>query len=686
MVSRKIEAADLRVMPGRAYPLGAAVRNTGVRFAVFSRHATRVWLAVFEHVGDRTPALELEYDPLKHRIGDVWSMFVEGLAAGVLYLYRMDGPFAPDQGHRFDAAQYLLDPYAKQIVGNVENGIAKCVAGDEHPDWVEDVRPRLPLGDLIIYETHVRGFTVHPSSGVRRRGQYGGVVDKIPYLKDLGVNAVELLPIQESGDTRVGRRSVITGNELRDYWGYNTVGFFAPTGRYGSCGGLGEQLDEFREMVSGLHQAGIELILDVVFNHTSEGDERGPTVCFRGIDNVIYYMLDEQGRYRNFSGCGNTLNCNHPFVRDFILDCLRYWVTVMHVDGFRFDLASILGRDTRGRIVENAGLIERIAEDPALRDTRLIAEAWDAGGAYQVGSFGDVRWAEWNGRYRDEVRRYWRGDPGLKGLFATRIAGSADLYQTKGRTPGHSINFITAHDGFTLRDLVSYNRKHNRANGENNEDGLDENFSWNCGIEGETDNPDTNALRLRMQKNYLATLLLSMGIPMMLGGDECGRTQQGNNNAYCQDNEISWYDWSLLDKNKDLFRFCRDLIRLRREYPVFARLTHFDGKPATPDGLPDLAWFGSSGDPMDWDDPSPLIACRIDGAVNGGVTLYLMFNPSLESVSFRVPPGAWRVRIDTAAPSPKDIQRAEDAVLLNGPTDLALDRKSLVVLSTPSQD
>jgi len=496
----------------------------------------------------------------------------------------------------------------------------------------------------------------------------------------LGVTAVELLPIHEFGENRVGHRNPDTGEELTNYWGYNTIGFFAPTGKFASKGGLGEQQHEFREMVAALHEAGIEVILDVVFNHTAEGTEKGPTLCFRGIDNAIYYMLDTEGGYRNFSGCGNTLNCNHPLVRDFILDCLRYWVVVMHVDGFRFDLASILGRDTQGHIVENAALIERIAEDPALRDTKLIAEAWDAGGAYQVGSFGDVRWAEWNGRYRDDVRRFWRGDGDLRRHFAKRLTGSADLYQWAGRTPGHSINFITAHDGFTLRDLVSYDKKQNEVNGEENADGLDENLSWNCGVEGETTDPEVNVLRRRMQKSYLATLFLSVGVPMLLGGDEFGRSQRGNNNAYCQDNAISWYDWRLLEKNQELFRFCKEVIRFRKDNAAFSRLSFFDGQALAPGGPADLDWFEPGGEALDWDGDEPGLACRIDGAVNDGTPVCLMFNPAATPKQFCVPEGAWTVRINTAKAASSDVPSADSAPVVVGSTDLVVASKSMVVL------
>ena len=440
------------------------------------------------------------------------------------------------------------------------------------------------------------------------------------------------------------------------------------------------KLAEFREMVAALHEAGIEVILDVVFNHTAEGNEKGPTLCFRGIDDAIYYLLDAQGGYLNFSGCGNTVNCNHPIVRTFIRDCLRYWVTALHIDGFRFDLASILGRDRKGRIAKDAPLIEHIAEDPILRDVKLIAEAWDAGGAYQVGSFGDTRWAEWNGRYRDDVRRFWRGDRHVKGAFASRLSGSADLYQDEGRTPLHSVNFVTAHDGFTLRDLVSYNEKHNLPNGENNRDGLDENFSWNCGVEGDTDDERINALRLRMQKNYLATLFLSVGVPMILGGDEMGRSQQGNNNAYCQDNPISWYDWTLLEKNQDLFRFCRELIQFRRQNPVLLRDSFFTGQPTAPGNRPDLSWFDAAGAPQAWNDGECVLACQIDGSVNDGVTLYFMFNPSDEEVAFRSPRGSWAMRINTAKQSPDDIAPLRSSLRARRVT-WAVEAKSLVVLT-----
>jgi len=648
--------ANLVIRPGRPYPTGPVVYENGVRFAVFSRHATRVWLALFDHVEDGEPAREYAFDPEFHRTGDMWSIFVEGLGSGAFYMFRMDGPLDPEAGHRFNPNVYLLDPYAKAFVGDIHDGTMKCVTVHDEKDWSEDRPPRIPMPETVIYETHVKGLTAHASSGVDAPGTYTGFIDKIPYLKDLGVTAVELLPIHEFGETYLGRTSLITGEPLINYWGYSNIGFFAPAGRYAQSAVECEHLEEFRHMVHALHEAGMELILDVVFNHTSEGNELGPTLSFRGLDNTIYYILDEDGEYSNYSGCGNTVNCNHPLVRDFILDCLRYWVAVMHVDGFRFDLASILGRDVDGEVLEEAPLIRRIAEDPVLRNTKLIAEAWDAGGAYQVGSFGDVRWAEWNGRYRDDMRRYWRGDPAMRGPFATRLTGSSDLYEMAGRSPEHSINFVTCHDGFTLRDLVSYKEKRNWANGEGNRDGSNDNLSMNCGVEGDIDAvSEVNELRLRMQKNFIATLFLSLGVPMLLGGDEFGRTQLGNNNAYCQDNEISWHNWELLDEYDELHAFTRRVIAFRKENPVLRRRKHFTGELDPTTRSRDIAWFEPDGGKVDWVAPEGTLGCHI-AAINGqSMELCMIFNNGSEAVDFTLPTGAWTVRIDTSRPGPRDV-------------------------------
>ncbi len=676
-----IDHSKLRVIPGRPYPAGVSVYDEGVRFTIFSRYATRVWLCLFERTDDTEPVWEYEYDPERHRVGDIWSIFVYGVYEGALYKFRMDGPYDPEEGHRFDPAVYLLDPVGKAFVGDPQDGTMKAVVVHDEMDWAEDRRLKTPMQHTVIYEAHVRGLTRHPSSEAAHPGTYRGLIEKIPYLKSLGVTAVELLPIQEFGERSLGRCSLASCSELVNYWGYSNIGFYAPAGRYACSAEQLEHLEEFREMVRALHEAGIEVILDVVFNHTSEGDDRGPTLCFKGIDNRIYYILSEDGGYLNYSGCGNTVNCNHPHVRDFILECLRHWVAVMHIDGFRFDLASILGRDEQGNVLENPPLIRRIGEDPVLRDCKLIAEAWDAGGAYQVGSFGGAgRWAEWNGKYRDDVRRYWRGDPNMRPSFASRIMGSADLYQWTGRSPEHSINFITCHDGFTLRDLVSYEHKHNLANGENNRDGGDHNFSHNYGIEGETSNPRINRVRRRMQKNFLATLFTSLGTPMLLGGDEFGRTQRGNNNAYCQDNEISWHDWTLLEEYADVHRFTREAIAFRRENPALLREDYFDPNGRTPDDRPEVCWLDEHGEPIDWQADAPQISCHIDASVNGGAHLFLVFNPGNTALDWTLPSGQWAVRIDTAEAAPRDIVPAAEAAA-NASGTVRVSARSMMALT-----
>jgi len=478
--------------------LGANLHQSGVRFSLFSRHATRVTLLLYDKPNARTPTHEICLDAEANRTGDIWHADVQGLQAGQLYLYRVEGPVDPKNGHRFDGKALLLDPYARAITRVVPPGgyrgrrdflrpVPKCVVVDDTFDWQGDRPLNIPLRESIIYETHVRGLTCHPTAGVQYPGTFRGVIEMIPYFKKIGISAVEFLPVQEFHDWDTVRSNPVTREPLSNYWGYDTVAFFAPNSRYSSSGDCGQQVVEFKEMVRELHKAGIGIILDVVFNHTAEGNENGPMISFRGIDNVIYYMLEEDKRlYRNYSGCGNTLNCNHPVVRNFIIDCLHYWVLNMHVDGFRFDLASILGRDQQGNLIANPPLVERIAEDPILRETKIIAEAWDAAGAYQVGSFPGGRWAEWNGRFRDDVRRYWRNDPGMISSLATRLAGSSDLYLRDGRAPFHSVNFVTCHDGFTLNDLVSYSHKHNEANGENDQDGENHNLSDNYGVEGPT--------------------------------------------------------------------------------------------------------------------------------------------------------------------------------------------------------
>ncbi len=576
-------------------PYGALIHDHGVQFVTFSRSAAAMRLLLYNDVNDLEPSEILSFDPEQHRWGDIWSLFVPGLAHGQLYHLQADGPNDPRRGLLFDGRARLIDPYAKALAGTFQkstDGIVrppKCVVIDDYFEWEGDRHLKRDISESVIYEMHVRGFTNSPTSGVEHPGTYLGVIEKIPYLKSLGVTAVELMPVHEFPIKDVH------GNEPErpNYWGYDSMAFFSPHRGYAAGEEPGSQVYEFKEMVKELHRNGIEVILDVVFNHTCEGNHLGPTLSFKGLENNVYYMLDDndRSRYKNFSGCGNTVNGNHPVVREMIFHCLRHWVHNYHIDGFRFDLASILSRDRDGHLVPNPPLVEAISEDPLLADTKIIAEAWDAAGAYQVGSFAHVRWAEWNGRYRDDMRRFWRGDPGLLGSFTTRLAGSSDLYQPGGRRPYHSINFITSHDGFTLNDLHSYLDKHNEANGEGNRDGDNHNLSCNYGVEGPTDDADIDKIRVRQIKNNLATLLLSQGVPMILSGDECRRTQHGNNNAYCQNNEISWFDWSKVEANADLLRFFRSLTAFRRRQPSIRRKYFLSGEPVNGRELPDVNWF-----------------------------------------------------------------------------------------------
>jgi len=542
-------------------------------------------------------------------------------------------------GHRFDPRRRLLDPYAS-LVSNLDQGPtgrAGRAAIPEHTfDWQDDRPPRRSWSETVIYETHVRGLTIHPSSGVEHPGQYLGVVGKIPYFRDLGVTALELMPVQA-----FDRSAPAAGARLSNYWGYNPVALFAPMSDYASADACKSALTEFKTMVRELHKIGIEVILNVVFNHTAEGGEGGPTYSFRGLDNSIYYMLSPDKRYVDFTGCGNTLNCNHPVVRSMIVDCLRHWVMHMHVDGFRFDLASVLGRDQTGRLLPNPPLLEQIAEDPLLRNVKLIAEAWDSAGAFQVGRFPGIRWAEWNCHFRDDIRRFWRGDPGMTGDFATRLCGSADLYADEaGNSPIKSINFVTCHDGFTMDDLVSYAAKHNEANGEENRDGSNMNYSENNGVEGPTDDPAIAAMRERQIKNMLATLFVSRGVPMLLGGNEFRRTQAGNNNAYCQDNEISWCDWHLAERHAGLRDFVRGLIAFRHTHPVLRREAFYTEREVT--------WFGAGGEAPNWGAAENRLGCVLS---NDEDTVCLLFNATRQPCRFiipRTPVQAWRVAIDTA--------------------------------------
>ncbi len=670
-------------MPGLPVPYGATPDDHGAQFAIFSRHARAVTLVLYDTPDPDNPGEEVPLDPLHNKTGDIWHIWVEGVGEGQLYAYRIDGPYRPDLGFRYNRNKLILDPYARAVTGNFRWNLADARGYDpSSPDEAGSFSnvdsapgaPRcvvvkdftnsspsplnIPFGDTIIYELHLKGFTCHPTANAAHGGTFQGLTEKIPYLKDLGVTAVELMPIMEFDEDENLNTNPVTGEKLKNYWGYSTISFFAPRGRYAHGGTTGEQGREFRKMVDALHRAGIEVVLDVVINHTAEGDHRGPTLCFRGIDNPIYYILEDDRRfYKNLTGCGNTFNCNHPIVRNFILDCLKYWVMEMKVDGFRFDLASILGRDQAGNILSNPPLLEWIAEEPVLRNTKIIAEAWDAAGAYQVGDF-PGRWADWNGRYRDDVRRFWRGDPGMAGQFATRLAGSSDLYAGKG--PLHGINFITCHDGFTLNDLVSYSRKHNEENGEGNRDGENHNLSASYGIEGPSATPYIDSLRLRQIKNFIATLFLSQGVPMLLAGDEFRRTQRGNNNPWCQDNEISWVNWDLLEEQGGLFRFTREMVRFRKKHPSLRRSDFFTGRPPEGSSHPDISWHGIHPFEPDWGRNSGIVACLLSGAASGGdADLYMAFNATLYNRVFHLPAapngGKWRAAIDTSRPSPRDI-------------------------------
>jgi glycogen operon protein len=681
-----IEPRRLSIGVGGPLPLGVTETCDGFNFAVFSRHASSISLELFDGMNDE-PLAAIPLDPLRNRTGDIWHIALSRDVKGKSYGLRVDGLWAPDEGHRFDRRNLLLDPYAIALTGSaawemetptfLSNANARVCSArgwiiDDQFDWQDDRHPNHPWSTTVIYETHVRGLTMHPSSGAIHRGHYSGLIGKIPYFRELGVTAIELMPIQEFRECEIGHR---TSTPLRNYWGYNPVALFAPKASYASSESSGSALFEFKMAVRELHKVGIEVILDVVFNHTAEGGENGPAFSFRGLDNAIYYLLEpERHGYIDYTGCGNTLNCNHPVVRSLIVDCLRHWVIHFHVDGFRFDLASILGRDSEGRLLSNPPLLEQIAEDPILRDVKLIAEAWDLGGAFQVGSFPGRRWAEWNCHFRNDVRRFWRGDPGMTGAFATRLCGSADLFQRDNEGPLNSINFVTCHDGFTLNDLVSYARKHNEENGEENRDGTAENCSENNGAEGPTEDVGIEQLRLRQIKNFFVTLFVSRGVPMVLGGDEFRRTQHGNNNAYCQDNEISWYDWRLAGKNADLIRFVSRLIAFRKEHPVLGAERFYSNG--------EIQWFDAEGGPPEWHGRNNRIGCLIrDDAKDGARALSLLFNAGLQPCRFVLPAppaGPWQVVVDTAQTSPNDIpdvasgQAVGDAITLTARSSVVL--------------
>ena len=652
---------------GQSFPLGAALVPGGANFCVFAKHSTAAQLLLFDGADGAAPSRVIDLDPRKNRTYHYWHVFVPGVTAGQVYAYRVAGPFDPERGLRFDPSKLLLDPYGKCIArpprrsrdaarrpgGNMATALKSVVADPSRYDWEGDTPLGRPFAKTIFYELHVGGFTRHPSSNVSpaKQGTYAGLIEKIPYLQDLGISAVELLPVyafdEQDGPPGLG-----------NYWGYQPLSFFAPHGGYSSRTDPLGALDEFRDMVKALHRAGIEVILDVVYNHTAEGDESSPTICFRGLANETYYILaEDKSRYADFTGCGNTLNANDPIVRRLIIDSLRYWVSEMHVDGFRFDLASILSRDERGRPMASPPILWDIESDPVLANVKLIAEAWDAAGLYQVGSFVGDSWKEWNGRFRDDLRAFLKGDNGTARALAFRLTGSPDVYRRDEREPEQSINFVTCHDGFTLNDLVSFNGKHNEANGEGNRDGADQNFSWNCGVEGPTADPVVERLRNRQVKNFLTLTLLATGTPMLLMGDEVRRTQGGNNNAFCQDNESSWFDWTLLDKHSDVYRFAKSLIafRMNRDLPVERLdMTLNELLRRQP-----FQWHGVILNAPDWGHESHTLAASVR-LLGYPMLLHIIVNAYWEALDFELPvldeaQGSWRHCIDTFRDPPHDI-------------------------------
>ncbi len=684
---------------GRGFPLpfGATVTPNGINFSLFSGFATKVNLLLF-HPGEEKPFWEIELDSRYNKTGDVWHIQVFELSSDVCYGYRVDGPYQPDEGHRYDKNSILIDPYAHGLsdgktwgdpmykgegLDRSFNRLSTIVS--EEFDWQGDLPLSIPMEESIIYEMHVRGFTRDSSSKCRYPGTFRGIIEKIPYLRSIGITAIELMPVFEFDEGENSRVNPMTGERLKNYWGYSTLSFFAVKASYAANKEKNGHIQEFKEMVRELHKAGIEVILDVVFNHTAEGNEEGPTISFKGLDNATYYILGPGGVYMNFSGCGNTVNCNYPFIRDFIIDSLRYWVTEMHVDGFRFDLASILGRGKNGEVLVDPPVIERIAKDPILAHTKIIAEAWDAAGLYQVGNFPACgRWAEWNGRFRDVVRSFVKGEEGQIWDLAQSIMGSPDFYQKTGRYPYHSINYVTCHDGFTLHDLVSYNQKYNVANGEDGNDGCNNNRSWNGGIEGPTIHEETHNIRSQQMRNCLTILFLSQGVPMLLAGDEFARTQQGNNNPYCQDNEISWVNWKSLKKNKNIQRFVKRLIAFRKNHPALHRRHFFEQRDGEYLGI---SWHGTEAGKPDWGYHSHTLAFLLEGKYAEGkdCDIYVALNAYWRPLEFELPkpPSGknWHRVIDTGQKAPRDILSEKMAPRVKDKNYWLNPRSSVVLIS-----
>jgi isoamylase len=695
----ELEIPDYKLESGCSHPFGAVPDKDGVNFSIFSEHATSVELLLFDRDDAPQPIQIIQLNPKFNKTFHFWHIYVRGLKAGAHYAYRVNGnPDLHRAGHRFNKNKVLLDPYARgntntlwqrnDALGTKDNlttSMRSVVIDISDYDWEGDRPLNRPMSDTVIYEVHVGGFTRSPSSGCKYPGTFSAIIEKIPYLKELGITAVELLPIFDFDEKNILRE--VNGKQLKDYWGYNPHSYFAPEASYCAFPDVGNHIREFRDLVKALHKEGIEVILDVVFNHTDEGNHEGPTISFKGLFNDIFYHLvhwDKQ-YYMDYSGCGNTVNCNHPIVEKLIVDCLEFWVKEMHVDGFRFDEASILSRSQDGVPMSYPPVIWQIETSETLADTKIIAEAWDAGGLYQIGDFPGYRWAEWNGRFRDDIRRFVKGDAGMVGAVAWRLAGSSDLYQSSRHLPINSINFISCHDGFTLNDLVSYNHKHNEANGENNQDGINDNLSWNCGVEGETDNPEIDALRRRQIKNFAAILLLSQGVPMLVAGDEVRRTQKGNNNAYCQDNEISWLDWNLAQKNADIFRFFKLMVNFRKCYchSALRRSNFFTGE-VNDRGLADIAWHGCKLFKPGWHDSHARVLGFTLGGFEGEADIHVMLNMYWEDLNFEIPSikdRKWYRVVDTALPSPIDIAEPGEETVVSGDVYSVKERSVVVLIS-----
>ncbi len=696
-----------KTLPGHSFPLGTTVYPEGTNFSIYSKNATSIELLLFDSPNQKQPARVVPLDLKENQTHFYWHIFVPGIKAGQIYAYRVNGPFAPEIGHLFDARKVLLDPYAAAVVGqnnqsrqaalepgdNCDLALKGVVVDTSTYDWEDDSPLRIPYSRTVIYEMHVGGFTRNPNSGVspEKRGTFAGLIEKIPYLQELGITAVELLPVHE-----YDRQDAM--EPLVNYWGYSPIAFFAPHRAYSSRQDPLGPLDEFRDMVKALHKAGIEVILDVVFNHTAEGNENGPTYSFRGLENSDYYILEENpAYYRNYSGCGNTFNTNHPVAHRLIIDCLCFWVAEMHVDGFRFDLASVMARGTSGHPLDDPPVLWAIETDPILAGAKIIAEAWDAAGLYQVGSFIGDRFAEWNGPFRDDIRSFVKSDPNAVNKLAARMMGSPDIYPDPEREPNHSINFVTCHDGFTINDLVSYNEKHNEANLEGNRDGGNHNFSWNCGKEGPSDNPEIEKLRRKQIKNFFTVLFLSQGTPMILMGDEVRRSQLGNNNGYCQDNKLNWFDWEQIEKQADLLQFVKGLIHLTQNLDIFQVEEHLaivgSASPEIANNLPNLnvkdphkvpniTWHGVRLWEPDWSEDSHHLAFSLNHPESQEY-LHIMLNSYWEPTKFEVPRlrtgERWHRIIDTALPPGEDFSELEKAPRIKG-NSYPLESRSAVLL------